>query len=67
MVKLTPEQHTERGKELIDIFKLKPKANGRVTLLGGDKSPEGVSRTVERVFREFEMSIAPEEKETTDE
>ncbi len=40
------------GLELIDLLHLKVKQNGRVDTSGGDKTPEGLGRTVARVIEE---------------
>lgn len=37
------------GLELIQLLGLKVKKNGRVDTSWGDKSPEGLARTVERI------------------
>lgn len=42
----------ELGLSLIQLLGLKVKSNGRVNTQDGDKSPEGLGRTIERLYYE---------------
>ena len=54
---MNAEQHAARGQRIIDLLSLKVKksgeAAGRVETTSGTKTPEGLSRTIERVFEDF--------------
>lgn len=45
-------EYTEIGNKLIELLDLKVKSNGRVDTAGGDKTPLGLAKTVQRVFDE---------------
>jgi hypothetical protein len=49
---LDDELAAKIGKDLIELFGLRVKANGRVDTAIGDKTPAGLARTVKRVFDE---------------
>jgi hypothetical protein len=60
MSELTDEQAKELGDKLIDILGLKVKRNGRVDTNWGDKTPEGLARTVQRILEEHGASLVEE-------
>lgn len=48
--KLSKERADKIGESLIEVLGLRVKKNGRVNTTWGDKSPEGLARTVERIL-----------------
>lgn len=48
----TAKQAIALGEQVIDALQLKPKKNGRVDMKFGDKTPEGLGRTIIRMVKE---------------